>query len=108
MKIRQGFVSNSSSSSFIVLKENLNNWQLKQLYEHMSVGKTLGVYIPYRPIDKPFTDDDRMYEGMDAWSINEEVKDDGNTYITGYTSMNNFPMEDFLKKIGVKGVLWDY
>lgn len=63
MKVRSGFVSNSSSSSFVINKYNLTVLQLEQLKE-----------LNFTPIGK----------WDDNWSIYEE----GDT-VRGYTSMNN-------------------
>ena len=73
MKIRKGFVSNSSSSSFIILTDNISAKQLKKIYNH-----------------KIKTDPD------DWWSIIE--KDD---YIQLSTFMDNFDMYTYLINIGV-------
>lgn len=91
--IRQGFVSNSSSSSFIILKERLSPVQISMIKNHVEVCKTLEV---------------EGFEGMDwtdAWSINE-----GESYISGNVSMDNFDMYDFLKDviaIEMKYVHWE-
>lgn len=73
MKNRLGFVSNSSSSSFIIKKESISQGQLEKLLDHC-------IYEKYGAID-------------DAWNIDlgeEECK-----YIIGYTDMDNFDMESF-------------
>ena len=73
MKIRKGFVSNSSSSSFIILTDNISAKQLKKIYNHR---------IKTKPDD--------------WWSIIE--KDD---YIQLSTFMDNFDMRSYLLDIGV-------
>jgi len=73
MKIRKGFVSNSSSSSFIILTDNISAKQLKKIYNHR---------IKTKPDD--------------WWSIIE--KDD---YIQLSTFMDNFDMYTYLINIGV-------
>ena len=83
MKCRYGFVSNSSSSSFIVFKRAISDEQ-----------KTLLLNIK----EKGFAED--------PWSITEEEY-----CIQGYTSMDNFDMEFYMKKIGIdveKAVKWGY
>ena len=99
MKIRQGFVSNSSSSSFIIGKSNLTEIQIEQIKNHWKIAKELKV--DYFDDD----DDDKWVHDYDEWIITIE-KD----YIKGYTFMNNFPMEDFLvEKIGIdeNHIEWD-
>jgi hypothetical protein len=83
MKIRLGFVSNSSSSSFIIGKSKLTVFQLEQIKNHMEIAKVLNI--------------DTYYDEWNRWDITEE--DD---YIKGFTNMDNFDMETFLRKIGVK------
>ena len=72
MKIRSGFVSNSSSASFTVRMSDLSVAQMKVIELH------------------------REEAGEDAWSIYEE---DG--CVHGFTRMDNFDMRDYLRHIGV-------
>jgi hypothetical protein len=81
MKTRQGFVSNSSSASFILKKSMVTVEQLEKVCNHSIEGEKLGL----------------MYAKSDPWDITE---DDENLY--GYTSMTNFDMEKFFDKIGIK------
>lgn len=87
MKIRVGFVSNSSSSSFVVRKDMITAKQRDQIFDHIKESKRL---------DFSFLDD--------PWSITENSK-----CIRGYTGMDNFDMHIFLEKIGVpeKAILWE-
>lgn len=82
MKIRQGFVSNSSSSSFIISTNKISVAQLELLKEHAE--------------SKEFKDD--KYLGpYDAWDIDEK---DG--YISCHTIMDNFDLYEYALKIGIK------
>ena len=80
MKTRYGFVSNSSSSSFVIKLDDITAKQLKLIECHEIKG---------RKIDIP-------YANTDAWGI--EVSDDE---VRGETSMDNFNMRQFLENIGV-------
>ena len=80
MKIRMGFVSNSSSSSFVINKKDLTSLQIEQIKHHSELGMRMD--IPYAT--------------SDAWSINESDET-----IIGSTWMNNFSMTEFLRNIKV-------
>jgi len=92
MKIRMGFVSNSSSSSFTIDKFYLSGEQIYKIKNHIEVAKTK---FP----KKNFNCDEE-----NAWEIRESESS-----IIGGTDMDNFDMEKFLKLIGVniKKVLFD-
>jgi hypothetical protein len=79
MKVRRDFVTNSSSSSFLIAKKHLDSDQIKAIRNHSELGEKLGI---------------NYFE--ESWWIREN---DG--YITGSTSMDNFDMEEFLEKIDV-------
>jgi len=74
MKARNGFVSNSSSSSFVVHKEYISEYQMERIYAHVE-------------------EVDRDY---DVWSI-----EDLGHKVRFSTSMDNFDMESYLERIGV-------
>lgn len=84
MKIKAEFVTNSSSASFIILKENLSDLQINMIYEHIEIGRILA-----------------KEEGIQIypqkWIIEETL-----TEISGDTGMDNFDMKWFLERIGVK------
>lgn len=83
MKIRNGFVSNSSSSSFIVFKQCISEEQKQKLLNIK---------------DKHFKEN--------PWRISE-----GEFHIEGYTSMDNFDMGIYMKEIGIdieRCVKWGY
>lgn len=80
MKIRSGFVSNSSSSSFIFNKEDLTKTQIAMLKDAVEVAKK------YSPIE--------TYD--EGWTITETENE-----ISGRTGMDNFDMREFMHEIGI-------
>jgi hypothetical protein len=77
MKLRDGFVSNSSSSSFLIRGKNLTEKQRNQIENHIYFGKKLGV---------------EYAEDEDAWNIIHLPS--GNIRV--WTTMNNFDFGEFL------------
>lgn len=90
MKIRHDFVTNSSSSSFVISKIHLDYDQILAINKHISLGEKLGMY--------------------NCYSNNEWDIDENDEYIGGYTDQDNFSMYDFLDKIGVnsENIHWGY
>jgi len=86
MKIRHGFVSNSSSSSFTINKHGLLSCQIAMIYEHTEFAKLLD--IPTDEYSCTCGDLDS------AWAVTED-----NNTITVDTHMDNFEMEWFLANI---------
>lgn len=91
MKLRTGFVTNSSSSSFTIAKSNLTADQIEKIKNHIKVAKELEM-------------DSSYYDEWDRWSITETDQS-----IRGFTIMDNFNMSKFLRLIGVdvEDVEWE-
>lgn len=87
MRTRNGFVSNSSSSSFVIVKAHLSPLQLEQIRNHMDVARK-GMRASMEYLDQ--------LSSFDEWSIEED-----DFVIKGSTWMDNFEMDEFLKLIGV-------
>ena len=82
MKIRNGFVSNSSSSSFVLSLKHVSEAQLQLLFKHIDVAKIYGEEYDTSPCDE--------------WKL--EVNEHS---IEGRTRMNNFDMYEFIRYIGI-------
>lgn len=81
MKIRNGFVSNSSSSSFAIKKSDLTAQQISDIYNHYEIATNhFNNYV----------------NKSDEWRIKESEE-----YIIGETYMDNFNMCSFLQDIGI-------
>lgn len=78
VKVRNGFVSNSSSASFVIAKKHLSPCQICAIKNYIDVGKELNM----------------LYPG--GWFI-----EDTDTHIRGSTDMDNFDMFHLLREIGV-------
>lgn len=81
MKIRQGFVSNSSSSSFIIQKQGLTKQQL-------CIIKNFKIKAKKSSFDWKFD--------VDNWS-----QLDHEEYYEFYTMMDNFDLAEFFESYGI-------
>lgn len=79
MKLRIGFVTNSSSSSFTIAKSDLTDEQIEKIKNYFEAAKKVG-----------------MNDFDDLWDIDET-----NFNINGFTCMDNGDMLKFLRLIGV-------
>jgi hypothetical protein len=86
MKLRNGFVSNSSSSSFVLSKHFVSEYQLEKIRNHIEVAK-----------DEGWVEEKGGQLGWpEPWDISENEHE-----VMGDTFMDNFDMEGFLERIGV-------
>ena len=90
MKTRTGFVSNSSSSSFVLLLEHISIAQLEMLQNHVSTADRLCPELS-------------MGE-HNAWDIRVDA-----LTVRGFTWLDNFDMQAFMEVIGIDTNLveWD-
>ena len=91
MKTRRGFVSNSSSASFVVQKAPLTEFQIEALRNPRACAEG---FLRWTPEDH-YTDDE--------WRI-EETDD----CFSAWTSMDNFDMEQFCTAIGIPAEAMDF
>ncbi len=83
MKIRSGFVSNSSSASFCIKKEKVSKWQMFLIENHMNMYKDV-------------LETNKEYRELDRWSVRAD-----SNYIYFSTMMDNFPMIEYLTNIHI-------
>lgn len=102
MKIRNGYISNSSSASFALTKyDGLTQEQIDQIKDHINVAKKIAKEKNY-VIENEGTNMEYICpfnftsKNSDFWKI-LEYKDK----IYGETIMTNFDMEAFLSEIGI-------
>jgi len=89
LKVRNGFVSNSSSSSFVIRKKYLEEEMISKIKNHIEEGKKLEISFASKD---------------DEWDIIET-----NEFIKGSTFMDNFNMWEYLHQIGIDSgeIKWD-
>ena len=88
MKIREGFVSNSSSSSFVVKKKDLSDLQHFAIVHHIKLAMFLKKQMN--------PDKYSMYEWLEEWNVEDR---DDEYYCE--TFMDNFPLDDFLRQFDI-------
>ena len=91
MKIRTGFVSNSSSTSFIVSKRVLSEEQIVAIRDHIAYSSKNFPQIGWADKDQ-------------YWNIDETDEQ-----MRLYTGMDNFDMHEFLLALGVEddNIKWE-
>lgn len=95
MKVRTGFVSNSSSSSFVLERRHISDGQLEQLERHTQVALAVGWASEEYNANENVLSCGWAGKG-DAWAIKTTREQ-----VSGYTNQDNFNMSAFLRNIGV-------
>ena len=85
MKIRNGFVSNSSSSSFLIPINAVRPYQIEMIIDHIDAAR---IWLTYHK------DMEMNSSEEDKWVIEVNEK-----CVFGYTFMDNFDMNFFLENI---------
>jgi len=84
MKLRCGFVSNSSSASFVINKKNLPREVIDAIKNHWDYANEHN----FKCIDSEFS------SPADKWAVEETE-----TEVRGNTSMDNFNMQQFIEEL---------
>lgn len=110
MKIRHGFVSNSSSSSFIVYKKNLSPFQINAIHNHIDVYNIFKKHSEElsRELSEYGDHDINKYDYYSRFSDcadkdNEWTISETDETIIGSTWMDNFDIEHLFILIGLSG-----
>jgi hypothetical protein len=94
MKTRNGFVSNSSSSSFCLAKKNLTELQISIIKNHIEFHEIIKYSVPRAVYFQEL--DGYDWTEHDEWHIKEDEES-----LTGHTTMANFDMDEIFKFIGI-------
>lgn len=99
MKIRAGFVSNSSSSSFVINKSKLTEEQIYKILNYDSESKKYWSSVE----NYPFKDDCDTYYKLNDIGISDNgwTLDETDDSIEGWTVMNNFDFRSYMELIGI-------
>lgn len=87
MKTRTGFVSNSSSSSFMIPRSALTDEQVEMIVDHIDRAKEID------PKGYGFEGQYYCTAAHDAWDIKVTEH-----FVGGFTTMDNFDMITFLER----------
>jgi len=82
MMRRVGFVSNSSSSSFVIKKKDLTSIQIQKIIDYYE--------------ENNLSEEEKLTRCPHTWDISETSDE-----ISGSTIIDNFDMDEYLEKIGV-------
>ena len=89
MKIRSGFVSNSSSASFIIKRRKVSEDQIEKILSYTECGKQDKCKDPEKRCDG--CSEDIFEDNDEGWDI--DIDDD---FVKGDTIMANFNMINYL------------